>query len=196
MDAKKLSFLSMIAASSCCLPPLILLGLTLIGVGTAGVAGLSSTLGSLKWYILPFAIIGVAVSYGLYFREKKKCSSGTCRMGNEKLIKSMLILSTVVVFGFLAWSVYPYVVGVDPAPISGGSSSAHFAVYQVDGMTCGGCEVAVNGAVEATGIVDSVKSSFTNEKAYIWYRDDDVDLANFEEAIRKVGYLPKLLESH
>ncbi|RME21814.1 MAG: hypothetical protein D6800_11685, partial [Candidatus Zixiibacteriota bacterium] len=63
MDAKKVSFLSMLAASSCCVPPLILLGLTVLGIGSAGLAGFSTTLGTLKWYLLPLAIVGVGVSY-------------------------------------------------------------------------------------------------------------------------------------
>ncbi len=195
MDAKKVSILSAIAASSCCLPPLILLGLTLLGVGTAGVAGLSSTMGAIKWYILPLAIVGVGVSYWLYFREKKKCAGTACKMVNETFTKTMLTISTVVVFGFLSWSVYPYVLGTTPIPSEGGSSSAHFAVYQVDGMTCGGCEIAIDGAVNATGVVDSVKSSFTESKAYIWYNDANTDLAKVESAIQSVGYKPKLIES-
>lgn len=195
MDAKKVSILSMIAASSCCLPPLILLGLTLIGVGTAGFAGVSSTLGSIKWYILPLAIVGVSLSYWLYFREKRKCSHASCKMATERLTKTMLTISTVVVVGFLGWSVYPYILGATPAPSDGGSSSAHFVVYQVDGMTCGGCEIAIDGVIEATGAADSVKSSFTDSKAYIWYSDANTDLAKFESAIQSVGYKPRLIES-
>jgi copper chaperone CopZ len=192
MDAKKLSIVSMIAASSCCLPPLILLGLTLIGVGTAGVAGLSSTLGSLKWYILPLAIFGVGLSYWLYFREKKKCSTKACRMVNKGLTKTMLTISTIVVAGFLSWSIYPYVLGATPAPQLTASSSTHFAAYSIDGMTCGGCEIAVNEAIRATALVDSVKSDFTTGKAYVWFKGKpDADL--IESTVGLVGYNAKQL---
>lgn len=187
MEAKKVSVLSMIAASSCCLPPLILLGLTLIGVGTAGVAGLSTTLGSFKWYILPLAICGVGLSYWLYFREKKKCSSASCRMANEKLTKTMLMISTVVVFGFLAWSVYPYFLGSSLSPKSGGEANPRFAVYSVEGMTCGGCEIAVNESIRATGIVDSVQSDFVMSEAYVWFKEN-VDSAAIAKAVASVGY--------
>lgn len=195
MDAKKVSILSAIAASSCCVLPLILLGMSLIGVGTVGFAGVSSTLGSIKWYILPLAIGGVGLSYWLYFNEKKKCVGMKCKMVNEKFTKIMLTISTVVVFGFMSWSIYPYLFGVTPGATEGGSSSAHFAIYQVDGMTCGGCEIAIDGAIKATGVVDSVKSSFTDSKAYIWYRDSKTDLTKFESAIQSVGYKPELIES-
>lgn len=193
MNSQKMSMLSALAASSCCVPPLILLGLTLLGIGSAGLAGFSSTLGAIKWYILPLAIVGVGSSYYMYFREKKKCSTAACAMANAKLTKTMLTISTVVVFGFLSWSVYPYVLGTTTIQTDDSGTSAHFAVYQVDGMTCGGCEIAVNGAAAATGLVDSVKSSFTESRAYVWYNDDN-KLAQIEQAIKQVGYDPKLLE--
>ncbi len=107
----------------------------------------------------------------------------------------MLTISTVVVVGFFAWSVYPYILGDTSAPTFGTTSSAHFAVYQVDGMTCGGCEIAVDGAIEAIGIVDSVKSSFTDGRAYIWYDGANTDLTQFEAAIQSVGFNPTLIES-
>lgn len=188
MDARKVSILSIMAASSCCLPPLILLGLTLIGVGTASFAGVSSTLDSLKWYILPLAIIGVGISYWLYFREKRKCSSLACRMANQKLTKSMLTISTLVVAGFVAWSVYPYVFGSKPLPEITETAPPHLAVYTVDGMTCGGCEIAVNGAIQATGLADSVKSSFTEGKAYVWLKER-AQIESITKAIASVGYV-------
>ena len=193
VDARKVSLFSIIAASSCCLPPLILLGLTLIGVGTAGLAGLSSTLGSLKWYILPLALVGVGVSYWLYSREKKKCSDTACMVANEGLTRAMLAISTVVVLAFLAWSVYPYVLGTPPLSAEVGASSPRFAVFQVDGMTCGGCEIAIDEAIRATGQVDSVKSSFPEGKTYVWFKDA-VDNGAITEAIASVGY-NALLES-
>lgn len=191
MDAKKVTILSMIAASSCCLPPLILLGLTLVGIGTAGFAGLSSTLGALKWYLLPLAMVGVGSSYWLYFREKKKCSTQACRMASEKLTKVMLTISTVVVLGFLSWSVYPYVLGRTSLPELSETSSINLAVYSIEGMTCGGCEIAVDGAVKATGLIDSVRSDFVESKAYIWF-DGEPDLATITNAIASVGYEAKL----
>lgn len=187
MDAKKVSILSAIAASSCCLPPLVLLGLTLIGVGTTGFAGMSSTLGSLKWYFLPLAMIGVVLSYWLYFREKKKCSTASCKMASEKLTKSMLTISTIVVLGLFTWSVYPYVLGSTPLPEPSDIASAHFAVYSVEGMTCGGCEIAIDEVVKATGLVDSVKSSFTKNKAYVWFKGDP-NSTLIADAIASVGY--------
>ena len=196
MDARKISVLSAIAASSCCIAPLILLGLTLLGIGTAGFAGVSTTLGSLKWYFLPLAVIGLGTSYWLYFREKKKCAGSDCKVANKKLTLTMLTVSTVVVCGFLFWSVYPFVLGAEPAPSPGYYSSARLAVFEVEGMTCGSCELAVDGAIAATGIADSVRSSFVDRKAYVWYSRDDFDEDGIREAIASVGYTAVMIENH
>lgn len=180
----------MIAASSCCVPPLILLGLTLLGIGTAGLAGFSSTLGSLKWYLLPTAVIGVGLSYWLYFREKKKCSSQACSVANEKFTKIMLTISTVVVSGFIILSVYPYLRPSEPPPQIDITVSSNFVVYSIEGMTCGSCEIAVDEAIKATGLVDSVRSEFLASKAYVWFKEKpDIELIN--QAVASVGYEAK-----
>jgi copper chaperone CopZ len=64
-------------------------------------------------------------------------------------------------------------------------------MYEVEGMTCGGCEVAVDGAVRTTGLVDSVKSSFTDGKVYIWSKDD-LNSQLIISALAAVGYQAKL----
>ena len=194
MDAKKVSILSALAASSCCVLPLALLGLSLLGIGTAGAAGFSTTLGSLKWFIMPLATMGVLFSYWLYFREKKKCSTAGCKMAGSRFTKIMLTISTLVVSGFFVWSVYPYVLGTDRNRVMVSASSAQLAVFKVEGMTCGGCEIAVNGAITATGLVDSVKSSFIESKVYLWYNQDQLDLKVINEALASVGYEAGIVE--
>jgi len=194
MDAKKVSVLSALAASSCCVLPLALLGLSLAGIGTAGAAGFSTTLGSVKWFIMPLAAMGLVFSYWLYFREKKKCSTNECKMAGGRFTKIMLTISTLVISGFFVWSVYPYILGADLDQFIEESSSAQFAVLNVEGMTCGGCELAVNGAISATGLVDSVKSSFIESRVYLWYNQDRLDLNIINEALAAVGYEAELVE--
>lgn len=194
MDAKKVSILSALAASSCCIFPLALLGLSLLGIGTAGAAGFSTVLGSVKWFIMPLAATGVAFSYWLYFREKKKCKTTGCKMAGSSFTKIMLTISTLVVTCFFVWSVYPYVLGTDKNRVMVSASSAQLAVFKVEGMTCGGCEIAVNGAIAATGLVDSVKSSFTESRAYLWYNQDQLDLKVINEALASVGYVAELVK--
>ena len=188
MKARMASIFSAVAAMSCCIPPLILLGLTLLGVGTAGLAGFSSTMGALKWYFMPLAIAGLGSSYYMYFRENQKCRGADCKMVGQRMTQTMLTISTITVFGFLVWSAFPTILGQAKAPITG-----QIAVFDVSGMTCGGCELAVDGAVTATELADSVKSSFAESVVHIWY-SGDTDPAQFESAIANVGFKAVLRE--
>ncbi len=106
----------------------------------------------------------------------------------------MLTISTLVVSVFFVWSVYPYVLGTDRNRVMVSASSAQLAVFEIEGMTCGGCEIAVNGAITATGLVDSVKSSFTESKVYLWYNQDQLDLNIIGEALASVGFKTELVE--
>ncbi len=189
MKARIASIFSAVAAMSCCLPPLILLGLTLLGVGTAGLAGFSATVGSLKWYFMLLAIAGLGYSYYMYFREKQKCQGAACKFVGQRMTRTMLTISTITVFGFLVWSAFPTSLGQAKAPITG-----QLAVFDVSGMTCGGCELAVDGAVTATELADSVKSSFSESVIYVWY-SGDTDPAQFEAAMAGVGFKAVLRES-
>lgn len=196
MDPKKLSIASALLASSCCVLPLLLLGMTLLGIGTAGLAGASTVLGSLKWYLFPMGIVGLGLSYYLYFREKKKCATEACRMVNQRLTKLMLIVSTVVIAGFLLWSVYPYVLGSDALSASPPADPEHaVAVLAVEGMTCGGCEIAVGRALRAVAGVDSVKVSYPEERAIIWYGHADATVEQFASALDQVGYNAELIHT-
>ncbi|MDF1545173.1 MAG: heavy metal-associated domain-containing protein [bacterium] len=108
-------------------------------------------------------------------------------MANKSLTKAMLTISTIVVAGFLSWSIYPYVLGATPAPQLTEATSTHFAAYAIDGMTCGGCEIAVNEAIRATGFVDSVRSDFRESRAYVWFKGNP-DFELIEDALASVGY--------
>lgn len=188
MDARKLSVLSAIAASSCCVLPLVLLGLTLLGVGTVGLVGFSSTIGSLKGYLLPLAFVGLGLSFRQFLKEKRKCEGSSCRMVGEKLTRTMLTISTLMVLGFTGWSVYPYLLPAQALPRYEVSASASLATFEVNGMTCGGCEIAVDEAIEATGLVDSVRSSFIESRAYVWGANPKQSRDAILKAIASVGY--------
>ena len=117
-------------------------------------------------------------------------------MAGSSFTKIMLTISTLVVTSFFVWSVYPYVLGTDRYLVMVSASSAQLAVFKVEGMTCGGCEIAVNGAITATGLVDSVKSSFIESKVYLWYKQDQLDLKAIGEALATVGYQAEFVEEN
>src|SRR3970282_15296 len=108
MKSGKASIFSAVLASSCCIIPLILLGLTLIGLGSLGLSGISTTVGNLKWFLMPIAILGLGYSYFKYFKEKKQSVRCGCEMVGKKTNHILLGVSTVLVTTFIIFSVYPY----------------------------------------------------------------------------------------
>ena len=65
-------------------------------------------------------------------------------------------------------------------------------VFDVEGMTCGGCEVAVRKAVGKLEGVDNVKASHEDGRAEVTYDPGKVTIEQIVEAIEKLGYQAKL----
>ena len=67
-------------------------------------------------------------------------------------------------------------------------------VFDVEGMTCGGCEVAVKRAVGKLEGVNSVKASHEDGRAEVTYDPGKVTIEQIVEAIEKLGYQAELEE--
>lgn len=90
-----------VLAASCCLLPL-----GLIASGLAG-AGLMMTMMSFAWLTLPLGVGGLAGSYALYLRERRRCDEAGCRLVGERATKVMLGIATAVVTVALLLKFFP-----------------------------------------------------------------------------------------
>jgi mercuric ion transport protein len=91
-----------LAASSCCIVPLVLFGL---GISGAWIANLTR-LAPFKPYFIAATIACLAGGYGLRYRSRKvACSDGlVCtRPLSNRIVTSGLILATILVVGALAF---------------------------------------------------------------------------------------------
>jgi mercuric ion transport protein len=194
MKPEKLSILSTLAASSCCILPLAFLGLSLIGLGTASMAGVSTFIGSLKWYLIAFAVVGQGVSYVFYFRERRKCKVDSCSATDTRSTRNILFASSAGMLVFLSWMIYSIVVPPNPvmaAAVPGGSAAV--AIFDVTGMTCAGCEFAIAESVSAQEGVDSARASFVGTSATVWFSDTLQTVDDLATAIASVGYSSELV---
>ncbi len=66
--------------------------------------------------------------------------------------------------------------------------------FQVEGMTCGGCEVAVRAAVKKLDGVASVKASHKEGSAEVTYDSEKVTPKAIIAAIEKIGFQAELKE--
>jgi len=93
-----------LAASSCCIAPLVLFGL---GVSGAWIANLTQ-LARFQPYFIAGTVACLAVGYRLLYRSRKTvCTDGQvcARPLSNRIVTSGLILATILVIGALAFDV-------------------------------------------------------------------------------------------
>jgi copper chaperone CopZ len=182
------SVVSALASSACCWLPLLLMG---IGLSAAGITTFFER-------FRPLFLIVAAVLLGLgfylnYFR-KERCAPGeACATPNPRLRKmnrGMLWISTALVIAFALFPNYVgHLFGVQPTAAESTTASTDTWTIAIDGMTCAGCETAVNQSLaEVPGVVNA-KASFDAANATL-----SVDTVNpptrlaLAAAVGKAGY--------
>ena len=178
--------LAAIAASSCCIPPVIAL--------VAGIGGASS---SLSWiepfrpYLIGLAI--VAIGYAWYNYLKPKKAEDCCEIdAKPKWYQTKGFLTGITLFAAISIS-FPYyahvfypknkkdIVIVNP-------SNIQTVDFNVKGMTCASCEDHVKHAVnDLEGIVIS-KVSYENGNAIIEFDKTRTNVTEIEKSINSTGY--------
>ncbi len=98
------SFTSAFIASLCCLLPLTVV---LLGLGSG--AFMMVTM-QYRYIFLPVGMVGVALGYYLYFREKQRCTSIGCAFVGRKFNLTLLGLATVMLVAELLLVIYPALV--------------------------------------------------------------------------------------
>ena len=173
-----------VLSSACCWLPLAAIGL---GASSAGVGAFFEA-----WRV-PLLLVTVALLGGGFYLvyRKPRCAPGeACEVPDPRLQRfnrGMLWLTTVFVAAF---AFFPEYVG---AFTGGGGEVAEAAPaqttvrYQIEGMTCSGCEGHARGAIEAIPGVVSVAVSYRNGNAEVVWSGEPDDAA-VADAIAEFGY--------
>ena len=101
--------------------------------------------------------------------------------------KTFVALALLLTLGTLAW--------VSRAAAEDGEAPAVTSIFEVEGMTCGGCEASVRMAVKRLDGVREVTASHTEKRAAVTYDAQKVTPQAIVEAIEKLGYTAKLVET-
>ncbi len=86
-----LGALSALAASACCLGPVVL---GLLGLGSLGIA---ATLGRYHAWFTGLAVALLATGWQRYVKERRRCHSQQCQMAQRRLTKWTLVASSAAV---------------------------------------------------------------------------------------------------
>jgi len=179
MRAKILGLLSALTASLCCIGPLLLVALGLGGLG------LGAIIGKYHWVLILMATLFLVFSWKSYFREKKVCQSKQCEFQGKRLTRISLILASAFVLVFAGLNFYIYAKGSPKQPFA---KEGLQSIIPVKGMTCFTCEIAVQSAVKKLPGIYSVKASVMDQKAYVAYDSEKVNLEQIIEAINSTGF--------
>ncbi len=188
------SIVAAIAASLCCIGPLIAL---LLGLGTFGAA---AAFEALRPYLLGLTALLLASAFYLVYRKREvKCEDGRCAQAASGRTKMMLWIATGVVITFAAFPYYS--AGLLKADTQNSEiSTRHDAsrdianpseaavVIMVSGMTCGSCAMTVRLALNKINGVNSAEVSLEKNEAKVTYDPSLVTTDQLEAAIDATGF--------
>jgi len=181
------ALLSSVAASLCCILPVIAL---FSGISSVAVA--SAWFESFRGYLIGFTILilGFAWYHKLLASPKTECS---CESDNKtKFIQSKLFLSivTVIALGFLS---FPYSVGyfqkqrnIDQTAAI--PTTAQTYEYRITNMTCTSCATSIRNRVAAVPGVIRADVSYEKQLATITFHPEKITSESIEQKIRDLGY--------
>jgi mercuric ion transport protein len=90
-----------VLASLCCLLPL-----TVVVLGLGSGAFMATTMGY-RWLLLPAGVLGVAVGFVLYARERRRCDALGCRVAGARLTLALLVAASLVVITAIMLDQFP-----------------------------------------------------------------------------------------
>ena len=78
-------------SSLCCLLPLAVI---VLGLGSGAFMAVTM---QYRWILIPLGVLGVALGFWLYARERRRCEAMACRMAGSRITLALLIVASVVV---------------------------------------------------------------------------------------------------
>jgi len=175
-----------IAASSCCIPPVIAL---IAGVG--GSASVLSWMEPFRPYLIGLAVIAIGYAWYAYLKPKK--ADDCCEVDAKPKwyqTKGFLVGITLFATVSIAFPYYAHIFYPDNKKevVIVNQSNIQTLNFDVKGMTCASCEEHVKHAVnELEGIVN-VKASFEKANAEVEFDNTKTSKEDIEKAINSTGY--------
>lgn len=177
-----------IAASACCVGPLVLLA---FGIGGVWVGNLTAMEPFRPYLIgITIAFLGYAF-YSVYRRPKMKDCEPDSYCANPKsdrINKTSLWIVTLLVVGLLA---IPY---LTPVLLANENNTVEVnthtreVVLDVLGMTCASCSVTIQKSLARVDGVIEASASFDNKNATVKYDPTKISTRDIIKATRNAGY--------
>jgi len=180
--------LAAIAASVCCVGPLVLVGL---GLGGAWIGTLTA-LEPFRPYLIGLTAIFLGYAFYKIYRKPKAedCEPGSfcANPKADRINKITLWVVTLFIIGLLA---VPYLVPVvfadsqEPLQLN---TQVREVVLDVPGMTCAACPVTIQKSLKKVPGVIEATASFEKKIAIVRYDPTKISTKDLLEATRNAGY--------
>jgi mercuric ion transport protein len=177
-----------IAASACCILPLLL------GAASAGSVGLSAALAPYRPYFISLTVLLLGGAFYLTYRPGKVgCETDCCDTKSvraRRVNKALLWLVTVFTVGALAYPEIAYRVRKATAYSSALAivPSSKTAVFTVGNMSCAECTISIVKALKKTPGVYDARVDFASKRATVRYDASRVSEVSLRKAIERTGY--------
>jgi len=176
-----------IAASSCCIPPVIAL-----------IAGIGGSASALSWmepfrpYLIGLAVIAIGYAWYNYFKLKNT-NDCDCEIDEKPKwfqTKGFLIAITLFASVSIAFPYYTHIFYPNNKKEIGivNESDVETIDFNITGMTCTGCEIHIESKVNTLDGIISVKADYEKATTVIKYDKTKVNEVDIERAILNTGY--------
>ena len=179
--------LSAIAASLCCITPVLALV-----AGTSGLASAFSWIEPFRPYFIGLTILVLGFAWYQKLKPQNEIDCDCNTDEKPKFIQSKTFLGIVTVFAIVMLA-FPYYSEIfypntEKQIIVVDKSDIKTMEFKISGMTCASCEEHVNHEVnKLNGIVNS-KVSYENRNAIIEFDQTKTNEREIEKAINSTGY--------
>ena len=182
--------LSAIAASLCCITPVIALL-----AGSSSIAANFSRIEPARPYLIGLSIAVLVFAWYLKLKPAKPNNMDCdCETTKKALfLQSKTFLGIVTVFAILMMSFPSYAKIFYPKPKVQAATVAAVdnkqqVKFTIQGMSCSGCELEVNNELAVVNGVIAYKTFYANKSSLVTFDKSKVDVKKIEAAINKTGY--------
>jgi len=178
-----------VAASICCITPV----LSLIA-GTSGIASTVSWVEPFRPYLIGLTIIVLVFAWYQKLRPKTQeeidCACEDDAKPSFWQSKRFLLMVTLFAALMLTFPYYSSIFYAQPAKdiVYVSQSNIEKQTFEVEGMTCAGCEAHVESEVNKLDGIISVKASYENANTIVEFDKTKTDLPVIRKAIESTGY--------
>lgn len=184
------SILSAVAASLCCITPV----LALIS-GASGVASSFSWLEPFRPYLLVITILVLAFAWfqKLKPRTAEELHCNCDEEENPPFLQTKTFLGVITLFAFLmmAFSYYGHIFYPKPdmnQVVTVSSKNIQEVKLNVNGMSCGSCEMSIENEVNKLPGIITVAANKESESTMVKFDNTKTSISEIENTINKLGY--------